>query len=452
MKILLVNPDSLKHGFRKKQGKKIQVPMYKLVFNTSFKPNLSILTLAALTPKENTVEIVDDTIEEIDIDGEYDIIGISSLTCTAIRAYEIADEFRKRGKTVVLGGWHPSVLPEEAKQHADSVVIGEAEELWSMLLNDYKNGKLKPFYKQTKRVDISLIPPILKERNLLKYVTFPEGVEATRGCTVGCKFCPGTNKIFYREYRKRPIDDVIQELKFIKKRYIAFVDNSLTFHPGHTKKLFKEMKGLNKKFYAMANISTFENDDELLKLAADAGMMQVNLGLESPSQKSLDSVGKITNKVETYASTIKKIHDYGIGVLGCFLFGFETDTIDIFKRTIDFVKEIDLDFAYFMILTPYPGTPFYNQFEAENRILTKDWSKYDLDHVVFKPKNMTPEELLSGIRGVVKEYTSPFNIIKRIVKSTQVGFYPFLSVSTLSLLGYRYGKYFINSRDFECNY
>ena len=439
MKILLINPEFRKQG----TGNNViftSMPVYKLLFNSYFKPNLTLLTLAMLTPDEHYIEIVDDTVQSINFDGDYDLIGITVMTPAANRAYEIADEFKHRNKTVVLGGWHVSALPDEAKQHADSVVIGEAEEIWPLLLKDYSKGKLKPFYKQINKVDLSIIPPITNIRKLNKYGSFPDGVEATRGCPVGCKFCSATNKPLYREFRKKPINNVIEEIGFINKKIFVFIDNSLTFDAVYAKQLFRQMKVLNKKFYALGNISMFERDEELLKLAAEAGLMEIKIGLESPNQAGIDSINKWTNKVKNYSSVIKKIHDYGIGVLGYFMFGLDTDTNNIFDETLDFVKTIELDLANFMILTPYPGTPFYDQFENEDRILTKDWSKYDLDHVVFKPKNMSSDELLSGTKEVAKEYYSPFNNIKRILRSTKRGFYPFLSTTALSVITTRWAR------------
>ena len=408
----------------------------------SFKPNLTVLELAALTPEKHTVEIVDDSFDPINFNDNYDIVGITTMTPTAIRAYEIADEFKRRGKTVVLGGYHPSVLPEEAKQHADSVVIGEAEELWGKLLADHSQGKMKPFYTQSKRVELSDVPSLRNVRGLLKHGTFPEAVEATRGCTMGCKFCCGTNKPYYREFRKRNVEDVIEDISSLSKRFFVFIDSSFAFDPNYTKQLLKEMKKLNKKFLALANISSFENDEELLKLAAEAGLIQINLGLESPFQQGIESVGKIKNQVEKYAEIIRKIHDYNIMVLGYFIFGLETDTTDIFDQTLDFMKDIDLDTANVMLLTPYPGTPLFEQFDSERRILTRDWSKYDLDHVVFKPKKMTPEELEDGMRHVVNEYYTPLNVMRRIVKSAKFGYFSFLSTSSLSYATYKWAKMF----------
>ncbi|NHJ39620.1 MAG: B12-binding domain-containing radical SAM protein, partial [Asgard group archaeon] len=417
MKILLICPESRKKGL----GNELRftsMPVYKLLVNSFFKPNLTVLTLAALTPKEHIVRIIDDTVEIINFDEEYDLVGITIMTTTANRGYEIADEFRRRSIPVVIGGWHASVLPEEAKQHAESVVIGEAENLWPELLNDFSKAKLKPFYKQTEKVDLGLVPPITDIRKSIKYGSFPDGIEATRGCSVGCKFCCTTNKPLYREFRTRPINNIIKEINYLPRKFFVFIDSSLMFNPSFSKQLFRELKNFNKKFYMLGNIHDFEKDDELLKLAADAGLMQINLGLESPDQIAIDSIGKKTNKVKEYAAIISKIHDYGIGVLGYFMFGFDTDTMKTFDKTQNFANDIKLDLTNFMILTPYPGTPVYSQLESEGRIITKDWSKYDLDTVVFKPKNMTPEELLSETKRIAKEYYSSINVMKRILRST----------------------------------
>lgn len=441
MKILLFCPESRKKGL----GNELRftsMPVYKLLLNSFFKPNLTALTLAALTPKEHSVQIIDDTVEIINFDEEYDLVGITIMTTTANRGYEIADEFRCRSIPVVIGGWHASVLPEEAKQHADSVVIGEAENLWPELLNDFSKAKLKPFYKQTEKVNLGLVPPITDIRKSIKYGSYPDGIEATRGCSVGCKFCCTTNKPLYREFRKRPINNIIEEINYLPSKFFVFIDSSLMFNPSFSKQLFRELKNFNKKFYMLGNIHDFEKDDELLKLAADAGLMQINLGLESPDQIAIDNIGKKTNKVKEYASIISKIHDYGIGVLGYFMFGFDTDTLKTFDKTLNFSNDIKLDVTNFMILTPYPGTPVYSQLESEGRIITKDWSKYDLDTVVFKPKNMTPEELLSETKRIAKEYYSSINVMKRILRSTKIGFYPFLSTAVLNLITSRWAKNF----------
>lgn len=418
IKILLVYPDPRKHGANK-DNKIISA------YNVAYRPNLTLLTIAALTPKEHSVEIIDDTVDQVNFNGDYNIVGITSMTNCAMRAYELADEFRKQGTKVVLGGWHPSALPVEAKQHSDSVIIGEAEEIWSRVLEDAKNGRIKPFYEQNKPVDLSVIPPIIEERKLCNKKVFVDSVEATRGCTVGCKFCSVTNKPFYRIYRKRPIDTVIEEIRHLPKKFFSFPDASLVLDQKYTKQLFTEMKPLNKKFVCDANIHVLYKDEELLNLLSDAGCIAAFIGLESASQNTLNTMGKSVQKIDYYASIIEKMHDHGISVLGFFMFGLDTDTKDVFDNTLQFILDIDVDLVGCCILTPFPGTPLYDQMEKEGRLLTKDWSQYYESNVVFQPKNMSPEELLDGTLMVEKEFYSSKNILRRMIKSVKLGLFPF---------------------------
>ena len=362
-------------------------------------------------------------------------MGITTVTCLANIAYEIADSFRRRAVPVVIGGWHASALPDEAKQHADAVVIGEAEEIWPQLLKDVESGKLRPFYKPERPVDISKLSSL--------YNVYPRelslGIQATRGCVYGCRFCSITNMKYRKVYRKRPISDVIKEIRKTSKVF-AFQDATLTIDLKYTKELFRNMIGLNKKFVAMGNIHILGRDDELLKLASEAGCIAWQIGFESISQKSLDSVGKKENKVKKFPEWIKKIQDYGMAVEGSFIFGFDYDTLDIFAKTDEFIRKNNLKMAYANILTPYPGTPIYTQFEREGRILTKDWSKYDgHNYVVFKPRNMTPEELLINVRELEENWHKTLRSAGRIIKSINFGIYNFFDVIAIEL-GWRLNK------------
>lgn len=388
--------------------------------SVSFPKPLTLPILAALTPKKHSVKIIEGMYSDIDFDGNYSLIGITCTTRYAPAAYEIADGFRRRGVTVVLGGWHPSALPEEAKQHADSVVIGEAEETWPQLLKDFDKERLKPFYKQEKLVDPLLIPHPL---NIYRDGS-PLGVQATRGCPYGCEFCSITNMKFRNIFRMRPINSVIEEIKDMPRAF-NFHDNSLTIDLDYTKQLFREMKGLNKKFSGFGNINLLGNDDEFLKLASEAGCISWLIGFESVSQKSLDAVGKTANKVREYKKSVKKIHDYGMSILGSFVIGFDHDSPDIFDNTMEMVNRCEIDAPDAMILTPLPGTPLFDRLEKEKRILTRDWSKYNFENVVFQPKQMSAEELLNGVKGLYKEYYSSFKITKRILKGVRLGFHPF---------------------------
>ena len=366
--------------------------------------------LAAITPNKHSVELIDERYKKINFSGSYDLVGISCLTYNAPRAYEVADEFRRRDVKVVLGGYHPSALPEEAKQHADAVVIGEAEYSLPQLLTDLEKGELKPFYRSKKFVDPNEIPSA--DHQIRVESPFIESVQATRGCPNQCQFC-AIKEIEGCILRSRPIENVIEEIKSINKKRLFFADASLTINPSYSKSLFKEMKELNKKFDCCGNINVLAKDDEFLKLASEAGCELIQVGFESISQKSIDDINKKTNKVEEYAKAIRKIEDYGIMVMGLFIFGFDKDAQDIFTKTLDAVNEWNIDRAFFFILTPYPGTNIFHKLDEEGRILTKDWSKYTQMQVVFQPKNMTIDELSTGTKRVIEDFHSISNSLRR---------------------------------------
>lgn len=395
--------------------------MHEFIY-TYLHPSLELQQLAAITPDRHQVDIIDGRCKKIDFNWDGNIVGISCRTVSAKNAYIIADEFRRRGKTVVLGGYHPSSMPEEAKQHADAVVIGEAEISWPRLLEDFEKGEMKPFY-QSEPVDPALIPP---PKRMLKHAYLSAPIQATRGCPYGCVFCP-VYEFQGCTYRMRPLDNVIDEIRHINSRRLFFVDNSLTVNPEYTKALFKKMKGLNKKFSCYGNINVLGKDEELLRLSREAGCDLWLVGLESINQETIERIGKTTNKVEEYASTIKKLHDYGMMIQGLFMFGFDNDTPDIFDKTLEAIYKWELDKAGFAILTPFPGTMLFNKFEEEGRILTEDWTKYNLKNVVFKPKNMSEEELFTGTRRLVKEFYSLPNSIRRCLMDRNLESHGFLN-------------------------
>lgn len=380
-------------------------------------PSLTLQQIAGITPPEHRVTIVDERYEDIDFDKRYDLVGISCMTYNSLRGYEIADEFRKQGTPVVFGGYHASLLPEETKQHADSVVIGEAELTWPQLLKDLEKGKLKPFYRAEKLVPPELIPPA---RHDIGVYTFMEAIQASRGCPVGCEFC-AMQKVEGPVFRGRPVDNVIEEMKTIKSKTIFFADASLTIGPRYTKTLFKEMISLNKRFHCFGNINVLSKDEEFLKLASEAGVERWYVGIESITQENIDISGKKTNKVEDYSAAVKKIRDHGMTVTGFFMFGFDNDTSDVFDKTLQFMLDLNLDGISFSILTPYPGTKLAQRLEKEGRILSRDWSRYAEGYVNFQPKKMTVEELSIGVRRIVQEYFSYRNILRRSFSGLKEG-------------------------------
>ncbi|MBN2603130.1 MAG: B12-binding domain-containing radical SAM protein [Candidatus Thermoplasmatota archaeon] len=385
------------------------------IISTSFYPSITLEQLLSITPEKYDVTCIDERIESVDLNWHDYIVGISAMTPSANRAYFLADEFRKRGNIVVLGGYHPSAMPLEAKEHADSVVIGEAELSWPKLIKDLENKKLKPFY-QPSFISSEKIPPA--KQIFMKYHKMGM-VQATRGCPYACKYCAVKN-VEGKKFRSRPIKNVINELKSLKTKRFFFADSSLTINPEYTKKLFQEMIGLNKKFSCYGNIHTLYDDEDLLKLASDAGCEQWLIGFESIDQKTLNQIGNKPNKVKDYSVAVNKIRDHGMMIMGLFIFGFDTDKPDIFQSTLKAVYQMNIDRAGFAILTPFPGTQIYQQFENEGRILTKDWSKYNLRNVVFQPKNFSPQQLLYERNKIAKEFFSISNSIRRTLLDDQL--------------------------------
>lgn len=373
-------------------------------------PSLTLQQVAAVTPSEHDVELVDERYEPVNFNGKYDLVGISCLTYNSLRGYEIATLFRKQRIPVVFGGYHASLMPDEVKQYADSVVIGEAELTWPLLLKDAEKGELKPFYKADRLTKAEEIPPARHDIGV--YTLFAEAIQASRGCPTGCEFC-AMNVVEGRTFRGRSVDSIVEEINTIKAKKIFFADASLTINPTYSKQLFKSIKETNKKYDCFGNINVIARDDEFLRLAHDAGVYKWYLGIESISQANIDQAGKGTNKVENYAKAIQKIKDHDMVVTGFFIFGLDHDTLDIFDRTLQAIFDWGLDEASFSIITPYPGTRLFERLESEGRITTRDWSRYQEGKINLKPKLMTEKELWDGTRRIALEFFSIKNCIKR---------------------------------------
>jgi len=394
---------------------------------------LTLTTLASLVPEEipADVKIIDEGIDEIDLDRiQADLVGISAITGTAPRAYELSADLRKRGIPVVLGGVHPTLVPEEAINHADSTVVGYAEESWPQLLRDFIAGRLKRRYDQSPNLKLANLPFPHRKMFDSRMVNVGETIEATRGCIYQCDFC--VVPAAWGKPLQKPVADVVADLKQMGAKRVIFLDLNLIADIPYAKELFTALIPLKIRWGGLAT-TTIAWDDELLDLAARSGCRGLLIGFESVSQATLLETRKAFNMRLDYRDVVKRIHARDIAIMGCFVFGMDNDTLDSFDQTVALVMEARIDLPRYAIATPFPATGFYKRLKAAGRLLTEDWSFYDGQHVVYRPKNMTPDELLQYTRRAWKQTYSYKSIAKRLAGSrTQ------LPIAIPANFGYRF--------------
>lgn len=377
-------------------------------------PTLTIPYLAGLTPADWTVDFADDNYGEVRLDGTWDLVGISVNTMSALRAYALADAFRARGIPVVLGGWHVTFCPDEAAAHANAVVVGEADDVWERLLDDFLHGALAARYVSRNDTDLARYPPV--RRALLagrRYAT-RNLVQATRGCPYRCSFCSVTT--VNPKYRRRPIEHVVAELAALPGRRAFFIDDNLFIHRRYTRALFEALIPLGKRWIGEASID-LADDPELLDLAVRSGMRGLLVGFESVVPGSIREMNKHrTNVAARYREQIHRLQRAGVGVLAMFTFGFDHDTPDVFRETLAFCEESDVFCASFGVLTPFPGTPVFQRLEAEGRIRTRDWRLYDLQHLVHDLPGWAPGALEAGVRWLEERFYAPAAMVRRAAR------------------------------------
>ncbi len=369
-------------------------------------------TVAAATPPQFKVKILDEKVEPIGDAPDADIVGITIDTTVANYAYSLARKFRERGSFVVLGGPHVSVLPHEAVFHADAVIVGDAEDTWPQFLSDFSSGRSKKIYYSNYPSLSRIKPPRL---DLLKPGAYPtlSITHASRGCPYHCEFCciPALSGNCYRH---RPIEEVAKEVEAHDGLLTIFWDDNLTADRKYARQLFTALKPLKKRWIGQATI-LFALNRALVKQAAGAGCIGLFLGIESFSTESLKEAKKGFNPTERYGEGIRNLHDHGIAVDAGVIFGFDHDDPAVFERTLDAAASLRLDCVNFNILTPFPGTPLYVRLKKEGRLLTRDWSYFQpYKNVVFQPKQMTPHQLFNGYLRAAKNYYRTWPILKRV--------------------------------------
>ena len=406
LKFLLIHPASARA--RALRGRR---RLTDRIFQQSVLPCLYV---AAATPAWVETRIVDEDVEPIDFTADVDVVGLSFMTLSAPRAYEIAGRFRnERGIPVIMGGFHPTVCPDDALRHADAICVGDAENKMARIMEDARAGRLQRVYDGP-APDLADLP--VPNRGLLsRWRHQPiDTILATRGCPYKCTFCSIT-AFHNHTYRMRPVDQVVEELRTLRTR-VLFVDDNLTADRNYALELFAAIAPLGKRWYGQCSTS-IADDAELLRRAAASGCRGLFVGFESLSEPNLHAWHKRFNRPQHYARVVRTLHDAGIAVFAGMVFGMDDDTPAVFRRTLAFLDEARLDFVAANVLTPFPGTPLYDEMVRGGRIIEPDWSWYDFNHVVFEPRHMSPETLQHGTFWVRAQFYRRRPVARRILRA-----------------------------------
>lgn len=403
LRILLLLPDAHMH----------KLHLGRRVWSLREAP-LTLTTLAGLTADQPDISyrLVDGSVEHIPLDAEVDLVGISVITGSAPRAYALADHFRRRGIPVVLGGVHVTLLPEEAAGHADSIVKGMAEKTWPRVVADARAGCLQPVYEDVAAQDDVRLEVPLPRRDLQRgRYAMPATAQATRGCLHRCEFC--VVPTIWPRFYKRPVADVVRDVQALPGRRFALNDVSLIEDREYACALFRALIPLGKQWGGLCTVD-IGRDPELLELMARSGCRYLLIGFESLSTPGLASIRKGFNRAAEYGALVQGLHAHGISVQACFVLGLDTDTTEVFAKTVAWVNEMKIDIPRYSLYTAFPGTELFRRLDAEGRILSRNWDDYDTMHVTVRPLGMTVDELHEGFRWTYRETFSVASMRQRL--------------------------------------
>jgi radical SAM superfamily enzyme YgiQ (UPF0313 family) len=377
--------------------------------------NLTLPYLAALTPREWDVTLIDEQLSDVDFDASVDLVAITAWTMNSIRAYEIADRFRKRGVKVIMGGPHTFFHDEEAAAHCDAVGAGEGEFIWPLMLEDAAAGRLKKIYRADDLHNLQQLPlpryELIDLRQYDRFKTF--SVQTSRGCPFRCEFC--SERLYLgHSYRYRPTHDVVEEIKHTGVKNFLFADSNFAGNLPHTMELMEELIPLRVRWSALWSAHLCRNDS-FMDLAKKSGLLHVNIGMESIDPETLASMNKRANKVGEYRKILEGLRKRGISYSLNFIFGWDTENESVFKSTLDFLMQHRVPAAYFNVLTPDKGTHLYDRMKEENRIFNiDDMGRWPGDKCYIRPKNFTPEALERGVKELYTKFYSYPSMFKRL--------------------------------------
>lgn len=427
MRVALISP----RGAERNQQNSVLNEIYRKLQNVvsfieiddiEFIPNLGLLSIAAFFPKDWEVEYVEEdyidpsTADRVLYDEHYDLVCLTAVNNQAFRAYQIADTFRARGIPVVMGGFHASALPREAKIHCDHVIVGEGEDVFPQFLRDFQAGKAKPIYYSSNKVDLATLPPPRYDivRNITRFNKL--SLFTTRGCPHRCAYCCLVTT-YGPKYRHKTVEQVVREVEMLKEiypnPYISFSDENMLIDRKWARELLAALAPLNIRWECYSDVG-IADDPELLDMLRDANCVELLIGFETVEPESMRQIDPWKYKrLTSYHAAMEAIQSRGIGVMGLFMLGFDHDTPETFVRLRDFIRDTNMFDVDFAILCPIPGTPMFDRYRREGRIQDENWDHYTWYHVNYKPKNLTPEQLREGIMWLFAEFNSVEQIARR---------------------------------------